>query len=219
MKTADRLFLRYVPIESALSSYCFTEREDGFFFHTPVLSGDFELQVIICDKKVIARLIDTAYGDEYGRVDEEGEVGGFVASLKEECEKILIDLRTQCFKKVCFIHPQTNRICDKIVEKYHSLPEFLWDSDPDYGVFRNQATEKWFGIVMNVKWDRLVKEVAGTVEVINVKSDRVPELLTEKGIYPAYHMNKKHWVSVVLNDTIKDEILSELIEESYLLSK
>jgi hypothetical protein len=60
MKTADKLFLRYVPIESALSSYGFTEREDGFFFHTPVLSGDFELQVIICDKKVIARLIDTA---------------------------------------------------------------------------------------------------------------------------------------------------------------
>ena len=219
MKLADKLFLRYVPIENALSSYGFAKRKDGFFFHTSVSCGDFELQILVCEKKVIAKLIDVAYGDEYARINEEGEVGGFVASLKEEIEKILIDLRDRCFKKVYFIHPQTNRICDSIIEKYRSLPEFLWDSDPDYGVFRNQATEKWFGIVMNIKWDRLVKGVEGMVEVINIKSENVPNLLTENSIYSAYHMNKQHWASIVLNDTLDDKIIMELIEKSYLLSK
>lgn len=219
MKLSDHLFLRYVPIESSLSSYGFTERDNGFFFHALVLNGDFELQIFIRDKKVAAKLIDVGYGDEYVRIDEEGEVGGFVASLKDECEKVLTDIRDRCFKKVYFIHPQTNRVCDKIMEKYRSLPEFLWDSDPDYGVFRNQTTEKWFGIVMNIKWDRLIKGAAGTVEVLNVKSDNVPGLLTENGVYPAYHMNKKHWVSVVLNDTLDDEKIFEMIEKSYFLSK
>ena len=42
-------------------------------------------------------------------------------------------------------------------------------------------------------------------------------LFKVEGIYEAYHMNKKSWVSIVLNDTVSDEIIIKLIDNSYSL--
>ena len=36
-----------------------------------------------------------------------------------------------------------------------------------------------------------------------------------KCVIPGYHMNKKHWNTVVLNGEMKDEILVDMINESY----
>ena len=55
------------------------------------------------------------------------------------------------------------------------------------------------------------------IEIINVKIN--PEckndLLKIKGIYEVYHMNKKSWISIILNDTVSDEIIFKLISDSY----
>ena len=58
----------------------------------------------------------------------------------------------------------------------------------------------------------------GKVDVLNIKLDpnEIIELLKTKGFYKAYHMNKKYWISIILDDTIKDNTIFELINESYL---
>lgn len=38
-----------------------------------------------------------------------------------------------------------------------------------------------------------------------------------KCVVPAYHMNKKHWNTIILNKTISDEVLIEMINDSYTL--
>ena len=59
------------------------------------------------------------------------------------------------------------------------------------------------------------------IESINLKGD--PEqnwVLREQyqgNIIPGYHMNKRHWNTVILNGTVPDEILLQLIDDSYLL--
>jgi len=37
------------------------------------------------------------------------------------------------------------------------------------------------------------------------------------GIRPGYHMNKKHWNSVYVNQDVPDELIYELIKKSYEL--
>ena len=58
-------------------------------------------------------------------------------------------------------------------------------------------------------------------EIINVKlsENKVNELLNEKGYYQAYHMNKKNWISIVLDDTLEDNKNIKLIDASYDLIK
>jgi len=58
--------------------------------------------------------------------------------------------------------------------------------------------------------------------LININLKCLPEdALGYREIYkcviPGYHMNKKHWNTVILDGTMKDEILTDMIDESYNL--
>lgn len=61
----------------------------------------------------------------------------------------------------------------------------------------------------------------GKVEVINIKlgREKIQKLFNNKGFYPAYRMNKKDWITIILNDTLKDNDIIALIDESYGLVK
>ncbi len=53
--------------------------------------------------------------------------------------------------------------------------------------------------------------------MINVKADkeRIGDLLARDGIYPAFHMNKKCWVSIILDGTLPDSEIRRMVDESY----
>ena len=57
------------------------------------------------------------------------------------------------------------------------------------------------------------------IEIINTKIEEknLEKLLTKKGYYKAYHMNKKTWITMILDDTIKDDDIKKQIDESYNL--
>ena len=72
---------------------------------------------------------------------------------------------------------------------------------------------------MNLDKSKLQKEKTEVVEVLNVKlNDRVKEYIQQEGIYPAYHLSKKNWVSIILDDTLTDDEVMKLIAISYDLS-
>lgn len=60
----------------------------------------------------------------------------------------------------------------------------------------------------------------GMVDVLNLKTNEelADELHKREGIYPAYHMNHRKWSSVVLDGTLIDAEVMELVEESYMLT-
>ena len=59
------------------------------------------------------------------------------------------------------------------------------------------------------------------VDVLNVKTDPVVigSFITQKGIMPAYHMNKVAWVSVLLDGSVSISDVEFLIKVSYELTK
>ena len=60
----------------------------------------------------------------------------------------------------------------------------------------------------------------GQIEILNVKCD--PDmagfLVSGKGILPGYHMNKKNWISILLDGTVEKEQILALLDQSYLLT-
>lgn len=75
---------------------------------------------------------------------------------------------------------------------------------------------------MYVTWDALLKNGDNRkLNIINLKIDgtKRDELHKINGIYPAFHMNHKTWISVVLDDTIRDEKVMELVTCSFDLTK
>ena len=216
MKLAEQIFRKHFLIEENLLPYGFEKTGNVYTYSKTIHNGDFELIVSITDGKLSAKLIDKDFDDEYTRIDVEENAGSFIAQLKEECKEVLQSIREKCFKKEYFIGTQANSVTDYAIKKYESFPEFLWKDSPDFGVFRNGKNNKWFGIIMNIKKEKIIKNSVGFIEVINLKLDeKTEEILNKNGVYPAYHMNKKYWVSVVLNSTLLNEEIFKLIDISF----
>lgn len=110
-------------------------------------------------------------------------------------------------------------VFDYIRKKYKVLPEHPWRRYPDYAVFRHADNNKWFVLSAAVPRNRLGLPGADYVDVINVKVDDPffrDMLIQENGIMPAYHMNKQHWITVLLDGTVQDEKVCNLVDMSFL---
>ena len=73
---------------------------------------------------------------------------------------------------------------------------------------RGRSEQNWNG------WGRMV-------DLLNVKCDPVliGSLLLKDGFFPAYHMSKDNWVSILLDDRMNDEKIKTLLDMSYELTK
>ncbi len=105
-------------------------------------------------------------------------------------------------------------------EEYNTTPEYLWDKYPLYAVLK-QNNNKWYGIIMNVPKEKLALEGKGEVDIIDIKCspDMIGSLRLSKGFLPAYHMNKEHWITVLLDGSVEIEKIKQLIDLSYDLTK
>ena len=66
--------------------------------------------------------------------------------------------------------------------------------------------------------------LADTVNFSFINLKCIPEKAIElreqyQGIHPGYHMNKKHWNSIYVNQDVSDELIYELINHSFALVK
>lgn len=107
-----------------------------------------------------------------------------------------------------------------ITEKYGEVAESPFESDPSIIVFRHHNNRKWFSVVMTVPKSKFGFKDKTPIDIINVKCSQeiIPSLWQEKGIYPAYHMNKNHWLSIFLDGCVDVDTLKALTEISYNLT-
>ena len=95
-----------------------------------------------------------------------------------------------------------------IAETYGATPEYPWLSAPRYAVYRHGNNRKWFAVVMDIPKNRLGIACDEIADVLNLKCDPLllGALVREAGIFPAYHMHKGHWISVLLEDVPEEQI-------------
>ena len=215
MEIENKIFKTYTLNKDRLIDYGFIKEYYGYKYLKKIMHNTFQAIIVIDENGIVSgKIYDLGAECEYTNFRVKDVTGEFALTVREEYENILKDIRDKCFSKKYFIYNQSNRIADYIGKKYNVLPEFLWKKSPQYGVFRNSKSNKWFGVIMNIDKSKIASTEKGEVEVINLKLDDL-KYLERKGVYPAYHMNKKSWVSIVLDDTLKDEEIIDLIDISY----
>lgn len=108
-----------------------------------------------------------------------------------------------------------------IEETYGVAGEYPFTKDVTTCVFRHQSNRKWFAVIMEIPGEKLGLSGGGAVQVVNVKCDTrlIGSFRLEKGIFPAYHMSKAHWLTVLLDGTVEDDKMKFLIDMSYDLTK
>lgn len=216
MNLENDIFKKTIPNYENLEKYGFKKEQNKYIYKTKIMDNQFEAQVII-DKQIEGKLIDQDTLEEYTNIRLEN-MGTYANKVKNEYEKVLLDIKEKCFKEQYFMFPQSNRIAQYIIKNYNSYPEFLWKKLDGSAVFRNKKNNKWFGIIMDINKNKLDNENK-VIEIINVKirEEEKEDILKNKGFYEAYHMNKNNWITIILDETVSDEKIIKMIDNSYIL--
>ena len=103
---------------------------------------------------------------------------------------------------------------------YGTLPDYPFDEDFETAVLRHADNRKWYALVMRVSQRKFGFDSDEVIDVVNLKlpTEMFGSFGAADGVYPAYHMNKLHWISVLLPDAPND-ILQFLVNVSFEATK
>ena len=219
MGIEDEVFARYYADAGKLKKYGFIDTERGLSYSFDLIKGEFEATVTVDTAgKVTGKVVDKELGEEYVAVHVDSFVGGFVGRVRAKYREKLENIRDACFSRGRFLSPQAGALADYIYDKYGEISDDPFEEDGLF-VFRREDNKKWYALVMPIKRNKLSGDDESVDEVVNLKIDTESRerLLKINGIYPAYHMNKRLWASVLLDGTVDESLLFELIDMSRYL--
>ena len=103
---------------------------------------------------------------------------------------------------------------------YGTSPDYPFDEDFETAVLRHTDKRKWYAIVMRVSRRKFGLDSDEVIDVVNLKlpTEMFGSFGAADGVYPAYHMNKLHWISVLLPDA-PDDMARFLVNVSFEATK
>ena len=132
--------------------------------------------------------------------------GQVVASLREKIEALNQQIIDHCFQAFDF------------KQAYQDQLMFPF-KDEEISVLVTSENKKWYALFMKIDYNKLNPQHFGKIEIVNVKVDPTQReaLIDYDHIYPAYHMNKKHWITLVLEKDMNIQQAKQLLQDSYQL--
>ena len=188
-----------------------------YTMNTKVSNATFNANITLSlsEQTLTVHLFDSATSERYALFDMPNANGAFIASLREEVQQLIDEIRAKCF--------ETNDLKDDYIAwiktQFGATPDYPWPDDAPFSfVFRCPNT-KWFALVMKIKYRQLGLTSDEAVWVVNMKAEQdiISTLIDHKSIFPAWHMNKKHWITILLTSATDFEKLCELTKKSYEL--
>ncbi len=218
MTIEEEIFKRSKINFNKLIEYGFQKDKDLYIFNKNILNNTFKVKILITKQsKITGKIYDLKTNEEYINYRLKDNLGSYAQKVKEKYLEILVDIKSSCFITESFIYEQTNRITKLIELKYGDKPNFEWSKFPGFATFKNPTSQKWYALIMNINKNNLDNHFNEEVEIINLKLEptKITDLLTKQGFYQAYHMNKKNWITICLDDTLTDEEIISLVAISY----
>ena len=138
-------------------------------------------------------------------------IGSYIGSVRDKVESFRQDILNHCYQK--------NNLKEELLifvkEKYQTKPIYPWENDLSCTL--NLPNGKWYGLLMEISAKLLGLAKDEKVTILNLKNtpEIISKLIDNKNYFPAYHMNKKYWFTILLNNNINIGEIEQLITESY----
>lgn len=223
MTIEEKIFQRKRFVPEAMKTLGFRKTDGGYLYEAAFLSGDFSARVFVTDGGAVSgTVIDCMNGEEYAPLRAERFSGAYVNKVRSAYEELLEKIAAACCREVPFASEQANRITDRIFEQYGVKPDFPWGQSPydNAGTFRHADSGKWFALIMRIRREQLTRDGDKTpVDVMNLKIDPDEPSPLREGVYPAFHMNHRSWISVTLDDTLSDDAVMALLKTSFRMTE
>ena len=205
-----------------LEKFGFKLKENSYYYNISLLKNQFKMCVKInLDNSIFTELIDTETNETYVLHLLEERRNGYIEKVYKTYSKVLDKIKKECFEDEIFKANYTKEIVAYVKNKYGDELEFLWEKSPKNAVVRRKSSNKWYAVILTIPKRKIGLESDEVIEVINLHNipKEIEKLIDYKRYFPAYHMNKKHWFSLLLDAQTDWDQLTSLLAESYSLVK
>lgn len=198
------------------------ENEDSCYVYRKILTdSNFLLTVrVTVQGSVSAEITDPDFCEPYTLHLTDTATGSFVGNIKIQYEETLKQVADRCFECNVFKSKQAKDLIEYVRNTYGDELEFLWDKSPGNAIWRRKDTKKWYGALLTVSKRRVGINSDEKTEILDLRvhPDELDELIDYKTFFPGYHMNKKHWYTVILDGSANFQKICRGIDKSYLLA-
>lgn len=198
------------------------EQKGSYYVYEKILSeSGFKLIVTITMRgQITAEVLDSSFNEPYILHLVDGSTGSFVGGIKVQYEETLTEIANYCFENDVFKSVQAKEVIDYVKNTYADELEFLWKKSPQNAIWRRKDTGKWYGALLTVSKRKLGIESDEIVEIIDlrIQPDELEALIDNKVYFRGYHMNKTHWYTIILDNSVSVEEIFNRINQSYLLA-
>lgn len=203
-----------LPQKDKLLAFGFSAVGDNLVLKKEIAGGQFYAEIKLSDKTLNADVFESATNEKYVLFNVVSAQGAFVGQIRSEVQAVIEEIRAKCFisqdikeKYVDFLHSYFNAAGDN-----------PWEAEPyDSSTVYRCPNNKWFALIMQIKFKNLGFESDEPVWAVNLKAENIEAITDKKSIFPAYHMNKKYWITVLLTAVTDFEKLCELTKKSFAL--
>ena len=192
--------------------------ENGQARHV-LAKGEFELRMTMSDQELELVVYDLAMEEPYTLFEVASASGALVTALRQQVDDILNRILGQQIQD----NPLVEALVEYVATTYEVAPAHPFKRHPEIIGFKVPEVDKLFGIILPVNYCQIDKASSRNdqVLVLNLKGkpDQILGRIDNDRYFPAYHMNKKHWFSLLLDAQTDWDQLTSLLAESYRLVK
>ena len=194
-------------------AYGFSRTEAGLELKKELPGVGLYAVFVIAGKSFEVNVFDADTDEEYLPFNVLDNITGFVTGIREQVESLVQDIKEACLIKA----NMKLRLMEYCERKFGTEPEAPWEDSPDAYTFKTAKRNKWYALFMTIPYKSLGLVAKGALDVVNIKlpPEKVLDLIDRVHFYPAYHMNKKHWITIVLDKEVDEPLVQQLLEESY----
>lgn len=209
---------KYNLTENKLTKFGFLRDNKGLILNKSILNNEFIVEIRVVEETFEIEVFDNNFNEIYSLFSVDSAAGELVTNVRNEVELIL--------KEILELSDNSEAIYNEIIKyikkKYSSTMVKPFKGNPNIKAFVTDKN-KWYALILNVEYNKLNKDssIESKVKIINLKhnTNHIPKIINERNIFPSYHMSKKHWISVVIDNNMDLNYLTQLIDISYNLVK
>ena len=204
---------KYRLSDDILINFGFQFEDNTLVFKRNILNDVFRMEIKLISTDFEIEVYDLDFNEVYSLFSVDSASGEIVTAIREEVKDVLEKIL--CLESIIY-----EDVLRYVKERYNSTTVKPFKTNPDIKALVT-AKNKWYALFLDVEYNKLQKDslVDSKVKIVNLKhlSSEISTVIDNRNIFPSYHMNKNHWISVVLDNNIDIEYVKELIELSYNL--
>ena len=210
----NEIFAKNIFNSKLAIKYGFSKIGDYYVLQLDIDVENFNVIVKIGKDSFEVNVIELPFNEEYILFNVSDSKGKFVSKIRRNVNELIEDIVKNCFTSLDY----RKILLDYVKETYGTIPEEPWE-DNNHATIKTSNSKKWYGIFMSIPYKTLGLEKSGKIDVLNVKlnPNLIESLIDKKHFFPAYHMNKKYWITILLDSDTDVNLVKSLIDESFKL--